>query len=131
MRRGVETIAASRTEHPYGTFTSHVAFDRSDEDQLARVLDQVQPDVLVDHAAYQPSEVAAVLRRFKGSRYVFTSTGVYPDDFGDRPAREEDFLPLVGEPPAEPIAYRDGKRWCETVLARSGDFPWVVIRPPA
>ena len=33
MRRGVETIAASRTKHPYGTFTSHVAFDRTDEQQ--------------------------------------------------------------------------------------------------
>jgi 2'-hydroxyisoflavone reductase len=131
MRRGVETIAASRTEHPYGTFTSHVAFDRSDEEQLARVLDQVQPDVVVDHAAYQPSQVAAVVRRFTGSRYVFTSTGVYPDDFEDRPAREEDFVPLEGEPPAEPIEYRDGKRWCETVLARSAGFPAVVVRPPA
>jgi len=30
MRRGVETIAASRTPRPYGTFTSHVAFDRTD-----------------------------------------------------------------------------------------------------
>jgi len=34
MRRGVETIAASRTEHPYGTFTSHRAFDRTDEAAL-------------------------------------------------------------------------------------------------
>ena len=117
MRRGVETIAASRSEHPYGTFTSHVAFDRTDEAELARVLDGVQPDVLVDHAAYQPSEVAAVIRHFRGARYVFTSTGVYPDDFGGRPAREEDFQPLTGEPPAEPIEYREGKRWCETVLA--------------
>jgi len=131
MRRGVETVAASRSEHPYGTFTSHVAFDRTDEAQLARVLDEVQPDVLVDHAAYQPSEVAAVIRHFQGGRYLFTSTGVYPDDFGGRPAREEDFVPLAGDPPAEPIEYREGKRWCETLLARSSGFPWVVVRPPA
>jgi nucleoside-diphosphate-sugar epimerase len=25
----------------------------------------------------------------------------------------------------------DGKRWCETMLARSADLPWTVIRPPA
>ena len=131
MRRGVETIAASRTAHPYGTFTSHLAFDRRDEDELARVLAEVRPDVVVDHAAYQPSEVAAMIRHFRGERYLFTSTGVYPDDFGGRPAREEDFVPLAGDPPAEPIEYRDGKRWCETLLARSRDFPWVVVRPPA
>src|SRR5947209_3487504 len=131
MRRGVETIAASRTPHPYGTFTSHVAFDRRDEAELARALAEVAPDVVVDHAAYQPSEVSAIVRLFRGARYVFTSTGVYPDDLGGRPAAEEDFRPLTGDPPPEPIEYRDGKRWCETLLARSERFPWVVIRPPA
>ena len=131
MRRGIETIAASRTPHPYGTFTSQVVLDRTDESELARVLDEVTPDVLVDLAAYQPSEVEAVIRHFRGRRYIFTSTGVYPDIFEDRPAREEDFTPLAGDPPVEPIEYREGKRWCETVLARSTDFPSVVIRPPA
>ncbi|TMC81373.1 MAG: NAD-dependent epimerase/dehydratase family protein [Chloroflexi bacterium] len=38
MRRGVETIAAGRKDRPYGTFTSYVAFDRTDEDQLDRRL---------------------------------------------------------------------------------------------
>ena len=131
MRRGVETIAASRTAHPYGTFTSHVAFDRADEAELARVLGEVAPDVLLDLAAYQPSEVEAVIRHFRGSRYIFTSTGIYPDLLEDRPAREEDFVALTGDPPPEPIEYREGKRWCETVLARSTGFPWTVIRPPA
>jgi nucleoside-diphosphate-sugar epimerase len=131
MRRGVETIAVSRRPRPYGTFTSHVAFDRTDEAELARVLEEVKPDVLVDLAAYQPSQVEAVVRHFRGSRYVFTSTAVYPDSFEDRPAREEDFVPLEGDPPGEPIEYREGKRWCETVLARTSGFPWTVIRPPA
>ncbi len=135
MRRGIETVAGSRTAHPYGTFTSHVALDRRDEAELRRVLEDLRPDILVDLACYQPSEVATVIRHFTGNRYVFTSTGVYSDQFstmfGDRPAREEDFEPLAGPVPAEPLEYRDGKRWCETVLARSEGFPWTVIRPPA
>ncbi len=129
MRRGVETIAAGRKERPYGVFTSYTAFDRTDEAQLARALDQVQPDVLLDLACYQPHEVEAAIDRFKGGRYVFVSTGVYPNLDG-RPAREEDFVPLEGDPPAA-LDYMEGKRWCETVLARSRDFPWTVIRPPA
>jgi nucleoside-diphosphate-sugar epimerase len=70
---------------------------------------------------------------------------VYPDLDG-KPAREEDFTPLAGDPPdfAERpevtgaanspqrlVAYLEGKRWCETMLARMPDFPWSVIRPPA
>ena len=131
MRRGVETIAASRREHPYGTFTSHVAFDRKDADALAHVLDEVKPDVLLDLACYQPSEVESVARAFRGDRYVFISTGVYPDTTSERPAREEDFVPLAGTLPPEPLEYLEGKRWCETVLTRNRDLPWLVIRPPA
>ncbi|HVS49293.1 MAG TPA: NAD-dependent epimerase/dehydratase family protein [Candidatus Dormibacteraeota bacterium] len=130
MRRGVETIAAGRTDRPYGTFTSYVAFDRSDERQLKRALDQVEPDVLLDLACYQPIDVSAVARHFHGARYVFVSTGaVYPNLDG-RPAREEDFVPLTGEPTPS-LDYSDGKRWCETFLARDRELPWSVIRPPA
>ena len=129
MRRGVETIAAGRKERPYGTFTSYVAFDRTDEEQLARALDQTRPDVLLDLACYQPGEVEAVARQFKGERYVFISTGVYPPLHGGL-ARENDFKPLAGDHPAE-LDYMDGKRWCETVLTRHEGFPWTVIRPPA
>jgi nucleoside-diphosphate-sugar epimerase len=45
-------------------------------------------------------------------------------------AREEDFVPLEGDPPPE-LDYMNGKRWCETMLAREADLPWTVIRPPA
>jgi nucleoside-diphosphate-sugar epimerase len=138
MRRGVETIAAGRSAKPYGTFTSHVAFDRRDAAQLGRVLATTRPDVVLDLAAFQPSEVQTVMEQFQGDRYVFVSTGVYPNLEG-RPAREEDFVPLEGEPPryeaGDPRrdlgAYLDGKRWCETVLARSEGFRWVSVRPPA
>lgn len=129
MRRGVETIAAGRKVRPYGTFTSYVAFDRTDEEQLKRALEQVEPDVLLDLACYAPGEVHAVARQFKGARYVFVSTGVYPNLDG-RPAREEDFVALTGDVP-QALDYMDGKRWCETVLARERDLPWTVIRPPA
>jgi nucleoside-diphosphate-sugar epimerase len=129
MRRGVETIAAGRKERPYGTFTSYIAFDRDDEAQLSGALAQTQPDVLLDLACFQPRHIEAVARQFKGERYVFVSTGVYPDLHG-RPAREEDFVPLEGLPP-ESLDYLEGKRWCETLLARNSDLRWTVVRPPA
>ena len=129
MRRGIETIAASRTPQPYGTFTSHRVVDRREEDQLRAVLDEVRPDVLLDLACYLPREVEMVRRLFGGDRYVFISTGVYPELHG-RPAREEDFVPLEGEPPPE-LEYREAKRWCETLIARYAELPSVVIRPPA
>lgn len=129
MRRGVETIAAGRKERPYGTFTSYVAFDRTDENELAKALAQTQPDVVLDLACYQPNEIEAIARHFQGERYVFISSGVYPPLHGRR-ATEEDFKPLEGDPPAD-LDYMDGKRWCETALVRHPELPWTVIRPPA
>lgn len=138
MRRGVETIAAGRRPKPYGTFTSHFAFDRSDPAELASALEATRPDVVLDLAAFRPADVRAILDHFRGRRYVFVSTGVYPDLYG-KPAREEDFLPLEGEPPAfadgdpprDLSTYLAGKRWCETLLARSKGYPWISVRPPA
>ena len=130
MRRGVETIAAGRKDRPYGTFTSYVAFDRDDQSQLARSLESVQPDVVVDLACYEPMQVEAIIRTFKGNRYVFVSSGVVYPDIDGRPASEDDFVALDGAPPAE-VDYTAGKRWCETVLTRASEFPWTVVRPPA
>ena len=131
MRRGVETIAAGRKDRPYGTFTSYLAFDRTDESQLKRALDAAQPDVVLDLACYQPAEVAGIIKLSTAERYIFISSGAAYPDFGGRPATEDDFRPLDGDPPQGTLEYADGKRWCETLLARAGDFPWTVIRPPA
>ena len=140
MRRGVETIAAGRTSRPYGTFTSFIAFDRTDPAQLHDALGTVRPDVVLDLAAYRPAEVQTVLDSFEGERYVFVSSGIVYPDLSGRAAREEDFVRVEGPAPSEPWPappamttekYREGKRWCETVLARSPQARWVVIRPPA
>ena len=131
MRRGVETIAAGRKERPYGTFTSYVAFDRTDQGQLQRALDATKPDVVLDLACYKPAEVAAMIKLSTAERYVLISSGAAYPDIAGRPANEDDFKPLEGEPPEGELSYADGKRWCETFLTRSDDFPWTVIRPPA
>lgn len=130
MRRGVEVVATSRSDKPYGTFTSHRVLDRHDEDQLARTFDEVKPDVVLDMVAYQGRDVAAVLRHLRGARYVLTSTGsVYPELDG-RPAREEEFVALDGDLPEEDLDYGNAKRWCETLLVRQDAVPWVAVRPP-
>lgn len=132
MRRGVETIAAGRRDRPYGTFTSYRMLDRADPGRLREVIAEVEPDVVLDCACYQPSEMRDLVNAFRGSRYVFVSTGsVYPELNG-KVADETDFEELAGAPDAggEPFAYADGKRWCETLLRRSS-LPWTIVRPPA
>ncbi len=132
MRRGIETVAAARSHHAYGTFTSFRRLDRREPGALRRVLDEVRPDVVLDLAAYLPGDVEATIDAFHGARYVLVSSGaVYPDLHGRR-AAEDDFVPYDGEPPRDPhLAYAEGKRWCESVTQRSPDLPWTIVRPPA
>jgi nucleoside-diphosphate-sugar epimerase len=127
---GVEVVSASRARATRGTVNRHVSLDRRDEGQLATALRDLEPDILVDLACYQPADVEAVVRNFSGARYIFMSTGVYPNLFG-KTAREGEFTPLEGDVPVGDLDYMDAKRWCETVLARSLELPWTVIRPPA
>ncbi|GAC1341321.1 MAG: hypothetical protein NVSMB29_11610 [Candidatus Dormibacteria bacterium] len=129
-RSEAEIITASRSVSAPDNRGAHVTVDRRNESELKRVLADLQPDILVDLACYQPAEVDAVVRTFKGTRYLFMSTGVYPNLFG-KTATEGDFVPLSGEVPGGHPEYMEAKRWCETALARHQGFPWTVIRPPA
>jgi len=53
----------------------HVTGDRTDESMLASVADAVDPDVVVDTVAYQPSEVETAVRLFADvDRYVYVSS---------------------------------------------------------
>lgn len=72
MRRGVETIAASRRAHPYGTFTSHRHLDARDGAALASVLDGARPDVVLDLTGADRTAAEALVRVFVG-RCVFAS----------------------------------------------------------
>jgi hypothetical protein len=94
--------------------------DRTDEEQLKRRWTRSSPTSFSTSPATSPStwKPSSATSRVTG---VFVSTGVYPHLHG-KPAREEDFVPLEGDPPAD-LDYMDGKRWCETVMARSLDFP--------
>jgi len=129
-RKLFQPPCTSRSASAHGSFDRHVRLDRRDEAQLVTALREVEPDILVDLACFQPGEVDAVVRTFTGTRYLFMSTGVYPNLFG-KTATEGDFVPLAGEVSDGDLEYMQAKRWCETVLFRHQQFPWTVIRPPA
>src|SRR4030081_1564199 len=97
-RSGMDVVSASRAQQARGTFNRHVSLDRRDEGQLATALRDLEPDILVDLACYQPAEVEAVVRNFSGARYIFMSTVIKPILVG-KTAREGEFTPLEGDVP--------------------------------
>ncbi|MGI8608465.1 MAG: NAD-dependent epimerase/dehydratase family protein [Candidatus Dormibacteria bacterium] len=134
---GVDAISASRRTGGVDEYARHMAIDRQDEGDLARLLKEIDPDVVVDLACYQPFELEAIMRTTGARRYIFASAqNVYL--LNGRAPAEDDFVPLTGEvmarvadPLADGAAYTLGKQWCETLLLQSAGFPYVSLRLPA
>lgn len=66
-----------RHDNPFATDdVGHVTGDRTDEDALNRARRQVEPDVVVDCAAYHPEDVRSATEIFAGvDAYVYVSSG--------------------------------------------------------
>ncbi len=135
-------VSASRGDRHAGNDIRHVTLDRQDETALARVISDVDPEILVDMACYQPFEMEAMLRLVGDRRYIFGSTvSVYdrPESPHHGAVGEEDFIPRTGtwpnrlaNPFSGPGTYALGKQWCETLLGQvRGAVDWVSLRFPA
>src|SRR6478609_2341516 len=118
--------------------------DRTDVEQLRRVLSGREFDLVVDTTLYTGAEAEAAVELFSGrvGRYIFLSTGqVYLVRTGvKRPFKEEDYAgPVMEQPPKsntteyENWRYGFDKRAAEDVFARASaehKFPFTSLRLP-
>ncbi|WP_405496867.1 NAD-dependent epimerase/dehydratase family protein [Streptomyces sp. NBC_00096] len=93
----------------------HLVADREDEGRLLEALGERTFDVVFDQVCYTPRQAALARRVFAGrtGRYVMTSTMEVYD-----PA----------PPTPEALAYAEGKRRAEAVLAQEPAFGHVAVR---
>jgi len=85
-------------------------------------------DIQVGLAPLTPVQAQAMLARLRGAPLLTGARGRPRLGLATVYGVE---VPPAGDPPAAAADYAGGKRWCETMLARTKDFPWTVIRPPA
>jgi nucleoside-diphosphate-sugar epimerase len=118
--------------------------DRTDPEQLRRVLSGREFDLVVDTTLYTGAEAEAAVELFKDriGRYIFLSTGqVYLVRTGvKRPFKEEDYAgPVMEQPPKsnasdyENWLYGFDKRAAEDVFAGAyaeRKFPFTSLRLP-
>jgi len=117
--------------------------DRTDPQQLKRLLGGRDFDLVIDTTLYTGAEAEAVVELLSGraSRYIFLSTGqVYLVRLGlSRPYKEEDYpgpvmpAPARDDPQYESWLYGVDKRAAEEVFARAWQerkFPFTSLRLP-
>ena len=103
LNHGFDVAAASRDTHGF-RFTEpgveDVTVDRTDPEGLAAVAKRIDPDVVVDCAAFHPEDVRTAIELFDGvDAYVHVSSGaVYRSQ--EIPKREDE-TPLHGCTPAQ------------------------------
>jgi nucleoside-diphosphate-sugar epimerase len=118
--------------------------DRTNTEELRRVLTGKEFDLVIDTTLYTGAEAEAMVELFKGraGRYVFLSTGqVYLVRIGsERPYKEDDYAgPVMAEPPKSNVSeyenwrYGFDKRAAEDVFASAwakDKFPFTSLRLP-
>lgn len=146
LRRGDEVAVFNRgqTRDDLPEEVERLRGDRTDPEQLRRVLGGREFDLVVDTTLYTGAEAEAAVELFSGrpGRYIFLSTGqVYLVRTGvKRPFKEEDYAGPVMEQPQKSNAsdyenwlYGFDKRAAEDVLARAWaerKFPFTSLRLP-
>jgi 2'-hydroxyisoflavone reductase len=93
LEHGYAVTALSRSEHRFRFAdrpdVERVSVDRTDADALAGVAERVDPDVVIDCAAYHPEDVRRATELFADARYVHVSSGaVYAIE--EIPKREDE-----------------------------------------
>lgn len=126
-----------RHDNPFVTDdVTHVTGDRTDEDALDRARRQVEPDVVVDCAAYHPENVRAATEIFAGvDAYVYVSSGAAYGE-AEIPKREDETA-LCACTPEQAVdtsweTYGPRKAEGDRAIFAAGDqgFRAMSVRPP-
>jgi nucleoside-diphosphate-sugar epimerase len=136
-----EVTTLSRDRHGYGSRfgadspVDHVTVDRTDDDALGGAAERVDPDLVVDCAAYRPGDVRTATELFADAEaYVYVSSGgVY--DAHTVPKREDE-TPLHDCTPEQAAdesmaTYGPRKAECDREAAAAADrgVRAVTVRP--
>jgi nucleoside-diphosphate-sugar epimerase len=146
LQRGDEVAVFNRgqTRDDLPEEVERLRGDRTDPEQIKRVLSGREFDLVVDTTLYTGVEAETAVELFAGraDRYIFLSTGqVYLVRTGvKRPFKEEDYAgPVMEQPPKsntsdyENWLYGFDKRAAEDVFARAWaerKFPFTSLRLP-
>jgi nucleoside-diphosphate-sugar epimerase len=146
LKRGYEVAVFNRgqTRDDLPEEVARLRGDRTDPEQLKRVLGGREFDLVIDTTLYTRAQAQTAVELFAGrvGRYIFLSTGqVYLVRTGvERPYKEEDYPgPVMAEPPKSEVSeyenwrYGFDKRAAEDVFARAWSerkFPFTSLRLP-
>jgi nucleoside-diphosphate-sugar epimerase len=123
----VTALHRGETDADLPDAVSHVHGDRNDDDRLAEVADDVDPEVVIDMVCFAPGQAESAVEAFDGvEQFVFCSTvDVYHRPLDRNPATED----APREPPVSD--YGEDKAECEDVFmdAHGDAFQTTVIRP--
>ncbi len=144
LQRGYEVAVFNRgqTRDDLPEEVERLRGDRTNPEELKRVLTGREFDLVIDTTLYTGAEAEAAVELFKGrvGRYIFLSTGqVYLVRVGaERPYKEDDYAgPVMAEPPKSNISeyenwrYGFDKRAAEDVFAQRVGEGQISFYQPA
>lgn len=130
----VAIMTRGKSGNPFGDKVEHLIGDRSNKEDLAKIMEGRTFDIVYDNICYSPNEAFAFCEVFNGKigKLVFTSTlSTYEMD--GKAKSETDFDPFhyairLGD--SKDFTYGEGKRQAEAVFFKYAKFPVVAVRFP-
>jgi len=130
----VTIMTRGKSGNPFGDKVEHLIGNRSNKEELAKIVEGRTFDIVYDNICYSPNEAYAFCEVFNGKigKLVFTSTlSTYEIDGNVK--NEVDFDPYRYEirlGNSEDFSYGEGKRQAEAVFFKYAKFPVVAVRFP-
>ncbi|MGV3466539.1 MAG: NAD-dependent epimerase/dehydratase family protein [Heyndrickxia sp.] len=130
----VAIMTRGKSGNPFGDKVEHLIGDRSNKEELARIVEGRTFDICYDNICYSPNEAYEFCEVFNGKigKLVFTST-LSTYELDGKVKSEADFDPYHYEirlGNSEEFSYGEGKRQAEAVLFKYAKFPVVAVRFP-
>lgn len=130
----VTIITRGQLGNPFGDLVEHIIVDRSNKDELAKMVRDRTFDLVYDNICFSSNEAHDFCEVFNGKigKLVFTSTlSTYEIDGNVK--SEADFDPYQYEirmGDSSDFTYAEGKRQAEAVFFQYAQFPVVAVRIP-
>jgi len=130
----VAIMTRGKSGNPFGNKVEHLKGDRSNKEELEKIVEGRTFDIVYDNICYSPNEAYEFCEVFNGKigKLVFTST-LSTYELDGKVKRETDFDPYQYEirlGNSEDFSYGEGKRQAEAVFYKYAKFPVVAVRFP-
>ncbi|MGL5416552.1 MAG: NAD-dependent epimerase/dehydratase family protein [Clostridium sp.] len=131
----VTILTRGNTDNPFKANVKHLKGDRRNLEEMKKLLEGLEFDVVYDHICYSPNDARISIEAFKGKtkKYIVISSLAVYDKIKGLCLKEYDYNSKkykIKFGDRENFSYSEGKRLMEAVFSEYAEFDVTMVRFP-